>query len=273
MAATVAPPVSPEPQLSLWRLGLCISMSSPMADRLAAVIRKLMASNILDRDDIRAIQNLPIRSRELGAREVIAAAGDRPHECCVIGEGFAFRSNTTSDGSRQILSLHIPGEIPDLQSLHLRVMDHDLATLTPCKLAFVPHEAVRALIRARPNVADALWRETLIDSAIFREWVVNVGRRSGSARMAHLLIEVYNRLRAIGRAGDGMFDFPITQSELADCVGLSSVHVNRVLQDLRKQGFLKVNRSKFQLLRSRELMGVADFVPTYIHQSPAISSA
>jgi CRP-like cAMP-binding protein len=102
-----------------------------MANHLAAVISKLIVSNILDGDDIRAIQNLPIRSRELGAREVIAAAGDRPHEYCVIREGFAFRSKTTSDGARQILSLHIPGEIPDLQSLHLKVMDHDLATLRP----------------------------------------------------------------------------------------------------------------------------------------------
>jgi CRP-like cAMP-binding protein len=240
-----------------------------MSEHFAALITKLMLSNILDGDDIRAIQSLPIRSRELGAREVIAAEGDRPRECCVIGEGFGFRSKTTSDGSRQILSLHIPGEIPNLQSLHLKLMDHDLLTLTPCKLTFVPHEAMRALTRTRHNVADALWRETMIDAAIFREWIVNVGRRSGSARMAHLLIELYDRLSAIGRARDNMFEFPITQSELADCVGLSTVHVNRVLQDLRKQGFLRTDRAKFQLLRSRELKEVADFAPAYLHQSAA----
>jgi CRP-like cAMP-binding protein len=239
-----------------------------MTKHLAAVITKLMVSNILDEDDIRAIRNLPTRSRELGAHEVIAAEGDRPHECCVIGEGFAFRSKTTSDGARQILSLHIPGEIPDLQSLHLKLMDHDLVTLTPCKLEFVPHEAMRALIRTRPNVMCSLWRETLIDSAIFREWVVNVGQRSGPARMAHLLIEVYHRLNAIGHARDDMFEFPITQHELADCVGLSSVHVNRVLQDLRKQGVLLATRSKFQLLRPEELKEIAGFDPTYLHESP-----
>jgi CRP-like cAMP-binding protein len=240
-----------------------------MADHLAAFLTKLTVSNTLDIDDIRAIQNLPTRSCEFGAREVVVAEGDRPHECCLIGEGFAFRSKTTSDGSRQILSLHIPGELPDLQSLHLKLMDHDLVTLAPCKLEFVRHEAIRALTRTRPNVAGALWRETLIDSAIFREWVVNVGQRSGPARMAHLLMELYHQLKAIGRARDNMFDFPITQTELADCVGLSSVHVNRVLQDLRKQGLLRVDRSQFELLKPQELKEIGGFDPAYLHQSPA----
>ena len=237
-----------------------------MTKHLAAVITKLMVSNILDEDDIRAIRNLPTRTRKLGAHQVIAAEGDRPSECCVIGEGYAFRSKTTSDGSRQILSLHIAGEIPDLQSLHLKLMDHDLVTLTPCKLEFVPHESMRALTRARPKLGDALWRETLIDSAIFREWVVNVGQRSGTGRIAHLLIEVYHRLKAIGRAGNDTFEFPITQHELADCVGLSAVHVNRVLQDLRKHGVLAANRSEFQLLRLQELKEIAGFDPTYLHE-------
>jgi CRP-like cAMP-binding protein len=237
-----------------------------MAKHLAALVTKLKVSNVLDEDDIQAIQNLPTRSRVLGAHEIIVAEGDRPRECCLIGEGFAFRSKTTSDGSRQILSLHIPGEIPDLESLQLRRVDHDLVTLTRCELEFVPHEAMRALARARPNVTGLFWRETLIDSAVFREWVVNVGQRSAAARIAHVLIELYHRLKAIGRARDDMFDFPITQTELADCVGLSSVHVNRVLQDLRKQGLIRVNRSEFQLLRPRELKEIAEFAPAYLHE-------
>jgi CRP-like cAMP-binding protein len=240
-----------------------------MAQHLAALVTKLMVSNVLDEVDIQAIQNLPTRSRVLGARKVIVAEGDRPRECCLIGEGFAFRSKSTSDGARQILSLHIPGEIPDLESLHLRRMDHDLVTLTRCELEFVPHEAMRALTRARPNVMGLFWRETLVDSAVFREWVVNVGQRSATARIAHVLIELFHRLKAIGRARDDVFEFPITQTELADCVGLSSVHVNRVLQDLRKQGLIRVNRSEFQLLRPRELKEIAEFAPAYLHENPA----
>jgi len=238
-------------------------------DFAARLLTKLTASTILDDDDTRAIQDLSIRSRELGPNKVIVAEGDRPRECCLIGEGFAFRSKTTFDGQRQVLSLHIPGEIPDLQSVHLKLMDHDLVTLTPSTLGFISHEELRGLTRRRPNVAAALWRETLIDAAIFREWVVNLGRRSATTRMLHLLAELYYRLEAIGRARDGMFEFPITQTQLADCLGLSTVHVNRVLQELRKQDLVKVNRSEFQLLKLDELKHLAGFDPAYLHQDPA----
>jgi CRP-like cAMP-binding protein len=238
-------------------------------DLATTIVTKLTSSNIFDEDDIRAIHNLPIRTREVGPHHVIVAEGDRPQDCCLIGEGFAFRSKTTFDGLRQILSLHIPGEIPDLQSVHLKLMDHDLTTLTPCTLGFIPHEAVRHLTRTRPNVAAAFWRETLIDAAIFREWVVDLGRRSATARMVHLLAELYHRLEAIGRARGGMFELPITQTELADCLGLSTVHVNRVLQDLRRQSLLKVNRSEFRLLKQQQLQELAGFDPAYLHQRPA----
>jgi CRP-like cAMP-binding protein len=118
-------------------------------------------------------------------------------------------------------------------------------------------------------VASALWRETLIDSAIFREWVVNLGRRSATARTGHIIAELYHRLKSIGRARDGKFVLPITQAELADCLGLTYVHVNRVLQDFRKKGLISLNRSEFDLLDQRKLEEVADFAPAYLHQSPA----
>jgi CRP-like cAMP-binding protein len=242
------------------------AMPSELATTL---ITKLMISNVLDEDDIRAIRNLPIRTREVGADHTIISEGDRPQDCCLLSEGFAFRSRTTLDGLRQILSLHIPGEIPDLQSLHLRRMDHDLTTLTPCTLGLIPHDAVRHVTSTRPNVAAALWRETLIDAAIFREWVVDLGRRSATARMGHFLNELYSRLKSIGRAKNGMFELPITQTELADCLGLSTVHVNRVLQDLRKQGLLKVTRSEFHLLKQEHLKELAGFDPAYLHLDPA----
>ncbi len=172
------------------------------------------------------------------AREVIVRDGERPTDCCLLVDGFAFRSKTTVDGERQVLSLHIPGEIPDLQSLPLGVMDHDLTTLTPCTLGFIAHADMIELNRARPNLAAALWRETLIDASIFREWIVNVGRRSATARLTHLLVELHRRLEAIGLTKGGEFGLPVTQADLADCLGLSTVHVNRVLQYLRREGFL-----------------------------------
>ncbi|MBR0695844.1 Crp/Fnr family transcriptional regulator [Bradyrhizobium lablabi] len=240
------------------------------ANVATALLTKLTVSNQLDGDDIQALSRLPMRIRNLEAQQVIVAEGDRPEECCLLSEGFAFRSKTTSDGHRQVLSLHIPGEVPDLQSLHLHVMDHDLSTLTPCTLGFISHDALRHLNRARPNVAAALWRETLIDAAIFREWMVNVGRRSATARMAHLFIELHRRLEAVGRTRDGEFGLPITQAVLADCLGLSTVHVNRVLQNFRRAGVLTVNRAQFHILKADRLDELAGFESTYLHQRPDV---
>jgi CRP-like cAMP-binding protein len=178
-----------------------------MTDLATALITKLTVSNLLDCEDIQAIQNLPIRGRRVKALKVVVTDGDRPTDSCLLIDGFAFRSKTTFDGQRQIQSLHVPGDVPDLQSLPLNVMDHDFTTLTPCTLGFISHDVLRQLSRDRPNVAAALWRATLIDAAIFREWIVN-GRRSATARMAHLIIEIYRRLEAIGLTTDGRLNFP-----------------------------------------------------------------
>ena len=235
-----------------------------------SLITKLAVSNHLDGDDVRAIQALQVRQRNLGPRETIVADGERPDACCLLAEGFAFRSKTTANGERQVLSVHIPGEIPDLQSLHLKIMDHDLATVTPCVLGFIDHEQLKKLNRERPNVAAAFWRETLIDSSIFREWIVNVARRPAVPRMAHLLAEMHTRLRAIGLTRDGQFGLPLTQSDFGDCLGLSTVHVNRVLQHLRSEELITVKRSEFHILDVRRLKELAEFDATYLHLDPDI---
>ena len=236
----------------------------------AVLVQKLSKNNQLDQDDVLAIQALPIHSKRVPADHRFVRDGDRPSESCLIIDGFAFRSKLTPDGQRQILSLHIPGEIPDLQSLHLHVMDHDLTTLTECTLGFIKHDALRELNQKRPNVAAALWRETLIDSAIFREWIVNVGRRPARVRMAHLLMELYERLELIGRTRNGSFELPITQIELADCLGLSVVHVNRILQQLRHEGLVATERRTFHLLDKAKVEDVGQFERMYLHQRPSV---
>src|SRR3954464_7076600 len=133
------------------------------ANLASTLITKLTLSNHLDGDDIRAILDLPIKERRVGAREVVVADGTHPGQCCLLADGFAFRSKTTVDGERQVLSLHIPGDIPDLQSLHLKVMDHDLITLAPCTVGFISHAELTEVTARRPNLAAALWRESLID--------------------------------------------------------------------------------------------------------------
>jgi CRP-like cAMP-binding protein len=209
---------------------------------------------------------LPVTVRELKADQDIVRDQDRPSQCCAILEGFACRYKMLPGGKRQIFSFHIPGDIPDLQSIHLEVMDHSLGTLVSSKVAFIPHEVVRGLIDAHPRVGAVLWRDTLIDAAVFREWVANVGRREGYARIAHLLCEVYVRLRAVGLVQGHAFQMPITQAELGDATGLSTVHVNRMMQELRSAGLISTPSNGRVVIEDwGRLQEAGQFDATYLH--------
>ena len=144
---------------------------------LAPLLNRLNTVSGIDEADLAAIRALPITIRKCEAGRAIVFDGDRPTESCLVIEGFCVRSKTIENGRRQILSIHIPGEIPDLQSLYLHRMDHDLITLVPSILGLISHGTLRTLVRARPNIAEVLWRDTLIDAAMFREWIVNIGQR------------------------------------------------------------------------------------------------
>ena len=157
--------------------------------------------------------------------------------------------------------------MPDLQSLHLEVLDITVTTLTPCKVGFVQHEAMRELCARFPRLSDAFWRETLVAAAVFREWVMNVGRRQAYARIAHVFCEWMTRMEAIGLAADNTCEFPMTQNELADATGMTTVHVNRTLQRLRAEGLIELTGSKLTILDWERLQQVGDFDPTYLHYS------
>src|SRR5256714_9708 len=234
------------------------------------LIRRLTISTPLSVSDIAAIERLPLTTRELPAQAAIVREGERPNQCCLLVDGFACRSKVTDLGKRQILSIHIPGDIPDLQTLHLRVMDHDLTTLSPCTVGFIAHDALRTMTREQPLIAEALWRETLIDAAVFREWIVNVGRRPAASRMAHFIAEVGKRLEAIGLATADQYELPMTQIDIADALGLSPVHVNRVIQELRRSGVLELRKYSVSIRDLPRLMELADFDDLYLHQSPAL---
>jgi CRP-like cAMP-binding protein len=230
------------------------------------LIRRLESITDLSRQEKDALLRLPLNVREMAPDQDIVREGDRPSECCLILSGMALRYKMTEGGKRQITSFHIAGEVPDLQSLHLRTMDHGLGTLTSCRLAFIAHQALHALFEQHPRLSGVFWRETLIDAAIFREWVVNVGRRQAPARMAHLLCELFLRHKAVGLVTDHAFEFPISQSELADALGLSSVHVNRTLQELRAQRLIGEQGRLLKILDWQGLKQAGEFDPTYLHQ-------
>jgi CRP-like cAMP-binding protein len=233
------------------------------------LIRRLQATSALDEEDVRAIRSLPLVVKRFRANEVIVHDGDRPSECCLVMEGFCLRSKTTSDGRRQILSIHMPGDIPDLQTLHLHLMDHDLAAVTDCTLGFINHAALREVTRRRPGVAEVFWRDTLIDAARFREWIVNVGQRPALTRLAHILLEVRERLKIINKVRGNRFEMPLTQEQLGDAMGITPVHVNRVVKQLRDEGVVEFQRGAVTVINEGRLEQIADFDDLYLHQAPS----
>ena len=227
--------------------------------------RRLRVDSHLAEDEADALRSLPLEVKTLPADTYLVLEGDRPNHSCLIIKGFACRSKVANNGKRQILSFHIPGDISDLQSLFLKTMDHDLATMSPATVGYIAHSALERLIGAHPAIARALWRETLIDAAIFREWIVNMGVRPAAARMAHLLAELRQRMAAVGLSNGEEFEFPVTQSELGEALGLSTVHVNRVLQAFRAGRVLDLQKNYVTIEDYEKVVEASGFDDSYLH--------
>jgi CRP-like cAMP-binding protein len=238
--------------------------SIPEPRTVAPLIRKLESIAPLSYEERQAIESLPVRIQPLNARQDIVREGDQPSQCCLILEGWACRYKLLSQGKRQILSFHIPGDIADLESLYLSTMDHSLATVRQATVAFIPHDSLRVFATDYPSIAALLWRSLLIDAAVFREWMVGLGRRSAYERVAHLFCELYLKLRAVGLAGEYRCPMPITQLDLADALGLAPVHVNRVLKDMRGQELIWLRHRTLAIEVWDELLQVSEFDPTYL---------
>ena len=210
---------------------------------------------------------MPFTRKRFGKDAYMVREGERTTDCSVILRGFAFRQKLLRDGSRQIISIHIPTEFVDLQNGLLLVADHNVQCINGAEAATIPREALLSLAIERPEVLRAIWIDTLIDASVFREWVVNVGRRDSRSRIAHLLCELALRLRSIGLVHDDRFDFPLTQEQLADATGLTAVHTNRTLQSLRKDGLIQLTGRSLTVLDWDRLCKVAEFDELYLHHS------
>lgn len=233
---------------------------------LSPLVHKLASIHPLTDAELHGVAALPTQVRPIQAGQDIVHEGDKPSRCCIILEGFACRHKIAGeDGRRQIMAFHVPGDMPDLMSLHLRVMDNSLGMLTTGKTAFVDHQPLRELIGNHPRIGDALWRDTLIDAAVGREWLVGVGRRDAYTRIAHLLCEMFRRMEAVGLADGMSISLPLTQQTISDAVGLSPVHVNRVVQQLRGAGLIGWKGGVLQVLDWEELHRAGEFDPTYLH--------
>ncbi len=229
------------------------------------MIRKIESIFALTEDERHALEKLPMQVMAIKADQDIVREGDRPSRSCLILSGFACTYKVTAQGKRQIVSFNIPGDIPDLQSLHLKVLDNSLSTISPCSVGFITHDDLHDLCTRYPRIAAAFWRETLIDAAIFREWVLNVGRREAYTRIAHVLCELLTRLRAVDLVEDHACDLPITQGEFADAIGVTTVHVNRVVQQMRAEGLIELNGERLNIPDWEKLKQAGEFDPTYLH--------
>lgn len=235
------------------------------AVHLAALIRKLETITDLPQSEHDMLLDLPVAMKRFDAHQDIVREGERTRQCCLVIEGLACRYKTVGNGERQILSLHIPGDIPDLHSLHIELMDHSLGTLTPALVGFIPHDAVRRITRASYRVSEAFWREALIDAAIFREWMVGIGRRSAPSRLAHFLCEFVTKMEAVGLSDGVTCELPMTQTEIGDALGLSTVHTNKKLQELRRAGLVEMRGRRLKVLDWNGLCKLGEFDPTYLH--------
>jgi CRP-like cAMP-binding protein len=236
-----------------------------MVDRHDALIRKLKEHSALNGADIAAICMLPDTRKAFRPNEDIVRQGDKPNVSVVVLEGMLARYHTLQGGGRQYLSLHIAGDWPDAQTLFLDVMDHAVCAIDDSVISLIPHASLLKLFDARPAVGFAVWRETLIDAAIFREAITNNSARPLQTRLAHFFCEQYYRARASGHAKADSCRFPLTQTQIGETVGASLPSISRALQVLRETGTVDLRSGHLHVRDWGRLRALGDFDPSYLH--------
>ncbi len=234
-------------------------------DTLAPMLAKLRLWRDIEGDDAAAVLALPHRVITYRPQEYIVREGDQAASSCLMLSGFAIRHKVAGNGGRQIFSIHMQGDLPDIQNSFLGIADHNLQTLCHADVALIPVQSILDICFERPVVGHAIWRETLVDASIFREWILNVGRRDAHSRTAHLLCEFAYRLEAAGLGERYDYELPMTQEQLADALGLTSVHVNRTLQRLEAEGVIVRTRRAVQVVNWDKLAKIGDFDSAYLH--------
>lgn len=226
--------------------------------------RKLEAFEPLSEADKRLLDEIVRRPRLVETHVDLIREGDQPSDGHLILDGFACRYKLLPNGQRQIMAYMVPGDFCDLHIFILKAMDHTIATLAPSTVVDIPRARVLELLE-RPAIARALYWATLVDEATLREWLVNIGARSAEQRVAHLLCELLVRLQSIGLTDGGAYEFPLTQTEIGETMGLSTVHMNRVIQRLRADKLITMNRKGVVILDVPRLKAFSGFNPNYLH--------
>jgi CRP-like cAMP-binding protein len=243
------------------------STSPPLESQtLQPMVNRLRYWHALDAGDCAAVLALPHAVRSFQPHHYIVREYDRATHSCVLLSGFAVRSKIVAGGARQICSVHMKGEMVDLQNSLLGKADHSVQMLTAGKAATIPRADVERLAFERPAVGKAMWIDTLVDASIFREWIANVGRRDARTRISHLLCELALRLKVAGLGEQTNYDVPLTQEQLADSTGLTSVHVNRTIRALERDGLIdRIHPRSITIGDWKKLADAGDFNSNYLH--------
>jgi CRP-like cAMP-binding protein len=235
---------------------------------IEAHLMKLRARDELSAEEEEAIRGAVAETKEFRADQTVIRADVELSSSMLLLEGIMCRYKDLRDGQRQITELHVAGDFADLHSFTLKRLDHNVLTLTPCRVAIVPHERLKSITETHPHLTRLFWFATNLDAAIHREWELSLGRRSALSRVAHLFCELQIRLGLVGLADQDGYGLDLTQTDLAECLGLTPVHVNRTLKTLREQGLVEFRGARVAIHDRRGLERIAEFNSNYLYLEP-----
>lgn len=231
---------------------------------ITAHLKKLRLRTAISTEEERVIRGLVAENRRWPADSVLVKAGQPLNTSMLLLDGWLVRSKDLPSGDRQVMEIHVPGDFADLHGFTLKQLDHDIVAITECVIGYVPHDRLMALTEKHPHLTRVYWLSTNVDAAISREMGLSLGQRSAMSRMAHLFCELHARLEVIGRTDGETFEFPLTQRELGECLGLTVVHVNRTIQELRRRMLIEAENRHIRILDRPGLEAIAEFDPSYL---------
>lgn len=232
---------------------------------IEAHLKKLRARDSISAEEEQAVRGLIADVIETKPDKTLVRHGEELSQSMLLLSGWLARAKDLPSGQRQIAELHVTGDFADLHAFSLKYLDHDVISITNARIALVPHERLKEMTERFPHLSRVYWAMTNIDAAIQREWTLSLGRRSAIARMAHLLCELNVRLALVGLAEGNSFDFPMTQVEFGECLGLTSVHVNRTLQELRRRELIELQNRRVTIFDLEALKALAEFDDAYLY--------
>jgi CRP-like cAMP-binding protein len=232
---------------------------------IEAHLLKLRARDNVSPEEEQAVRDLIGHVVDVAQDQTVIRHDEELQNSTLLLSGWLARAKDLPGGERQLAELHVPGDFADLHSFTLKQLDHDVISLTRCKIALVPHKRLQEITEDFPHLTRLFWLMTNIDASIQREWTLSLGQRPAISRMSHLFCELNVRLGIIGQAQDDSYDFPLTQVELGQCLGLTSVHVNRTLQELRRRGLIEWQGGRLVIRDLNELKRVAEFDGRYLY--------